>query len=1598
MSIKLTIGECESAASKYHSVAREVGNQKAGLTSTSGSVKDAWRGGAAEEWAHRIDIVANQVEQGVADDISSVGDLLDDVAQDARTLRGKAEALPASLGGSGDSGGARLVLDDGAAGGVRGDVTALGEALDRVEPAIADIRGILSQLRTCSLSVDDAAEAAVKDAKGKLETFSGDWDAYLSGVSSLVDKITSGMAKLDPNEPAMRENATAKAVANYAKSAGAAAALRGLATNSCAYGGDPVNMVTGNFIYPELDLRLGGTPGASVERMYNSGSPEVGLFGLGWSSTLDECLAFDGALVTHLSPDGRRRAFAPAGDGDVWKTVDEVEEAITREGDSYVLERPDGTSRVFDGDGRLVEVRDPLGVTAVVRRDGAGLPVRLETGGGGRYVDVTYAGTRVALVRDHAGREVSYAYEGDLLVSVTKPDGATWGYAYDGKGRLCGVVDPAGRWRLKQSYDAHGRVARQQMAGEGEDVFSYATGSTAHESARSGREAFVQDEQGRTTEVRRGTVSERYTYTERNLWEGRLDGAGARTRWGYDAAGDVSRMELPSGAGVDIERDGRRVSGVTVAGRRLLSVSYEDGLPTSVTDGEGNAFAVSWDEDGGGLSVVDPDGTRTSIALNASREPVSLQVPGEGETRVERDPLGRPTRVVTPSGTVRYGWDAEGRLTSEQAEGEDPRTYAYDARGDLARVTEGEHRLSVERDEAGRVVRAELDDGQWVSAAYDEAGRMTFSEDSHGRTLACEYDGEGRLRRATDAAGSWVEWSYDKAGRPVRSRASSGAESTVAYGFDGRVRSVSDNRTGGFSIARDALGRAIASFDGEGLLFEARRNANGDVVATTNAVGERASFERDWAGRIVRVAADGVRASVSRDAAGRASAVSVSEGGSALLKERYRYTKGGRLSRIEGPLGTESFRWARDGSLRSREDALGTTTSQVGADGRSMRVTRPDGTVWEGSLSRDTRLATVRDGGASVAVSFDGLGRPVRADMGGGATVDYEYDGAGRLLSVAHSRAPKVTYAYDKADRVSGITQGDMGVRYAYDDAGRIARREFSDGTSVSYAYDGRGNLASLVARDADGHDALSEGYSYDRLGRRVARTVTRDGATSELAYSYDGAGRLLSVSEDGRERDAWDYDALGNVLRASTPRGTTTYAYDAAGRMAGSEGPEGTRRYEWDARSRLSRVTDGEGAPVLELSWDAADRLVSSTSERGTTTYGYDALGNRVCQEGPDGSFGWAIDPLRATRNTLGWGREGDLRPALADGAMPLWSSGTCLVSDANGTPLATTSDLATALLEDPFGQGGWDGLAFGYAGYTPDPATGLLHARLRDYDPSARRFCSPDPRRGYVASPRTLNRWACCFGDPVNLVDVDGGWPDWSGAGKWIKDRANDAKEWVGDRANDVKSTVNGALNTAAKWWDENAQINMKATTVPADLTSGMFGIGTYYKQTVTQTAGHGWLYTNVDEHGNVTGRGIRIPGIASIGLDSKSGLEVSLLGGNYFGATLGVNANVGINEYGPSLNVDIKGGLANNNFGAGATLGLPNSGVRVFHNTTSGSTTVHDEWGVHLNTAYVAAVVIAVVVAKNPSPAPAIYGGIMAVLNFLFGPQAAFAAECK
>ena len=422
MSIKLGISECEDTAEKYHDVVNKVGTGKSDLLDARSDLKDTWSGDASDKWSARIDVVANKIEQSVSDKISTAADLLDDIAEDAKTLRQKAEALPATLGGSAPSGGNRLVLEDGAAGSIKGDVQSLNSALDKVGPAVSAVRDTLSKLKTCSVSVDNTAESAANEAKGKLDSFSGEWDGYLEGVDALVEKAQDGLSKLDADQMTGTDP-VAQAFVEYLKLDGAQDVLYGLVNEADAYGGVPINMATGNFIYPARDLSLSQDSDVAIERMYNSDSSKVGSFGLGWSSIIDDRLIFDDTHVNHLRSDGRRRPFLNAGTGKEWKTADGEEETITYADGSYVLSGAEARQRIFDGNGRLVEVTDLLGTICSIKRDETGKAMRIEAGEG-RFIDIEYDGSHVVALDDHTGREVRYAYDGDLLVSVTKTDGA----------------------------------------------------------------------------------------------------------------------------------------------------------------------------------------------------------------------------------------------------------------------------------------------------------------------------------------------------------------------------------------------------------------------------------------------------------------------------------------------------------------------------------------------------------------------------------------------------------------------------------------------------------------------------------------------------------------------------------------------------------------------------------------------------------------------------------------------------------------------------------------------------------------------------------------------------------------------------------------------------------------------------------------------------------------------------------------------------------------------------------------------------------------------------------------------------------------------
>jgi len=61
-------------------------------------------------------------------------------------------------------------------------------------------------------------------------------------------------------------------------------------------------------------------------------------------------------------------------------------------------------------------------------------------------------------------------------------------------------------------------------------------------------------------------------------------------------------------------------------------------------------------------------------------------------------------------------------------------------------------------------------------------------------------------------------------------------------------------------------------------------------------------------------------------------------------------------------------------------------------------------------------------------------------------------------------------------------------------------------------------------------------------------------------------------------------------------------------------------------------------------------------------------------------------------------------------------------------------------------------------FAGYEYDSETGLYYAKARYYNPRLGRFMSPDPLRGDLTDPQTLNGYAYVSNSPTNWIDPSG------------------------------------------------------------------------------------------------------------------------------------------------------------------------------------------------------------------------------------------------
>lgn len=1006
--------------------------------------------------------------------------------------------------------------------------------------------------------------------------------------------------------------------------------------------GEPVNTFTGNFTFSstDLDVPARGLP-LNLARTFNALDTRAGIFGTGWTSTLEWSLADRGSTALVTRGDGRRDRYALSSDGTFLAPPGVFDVLAKRTDGTFLLTTPGQNGVEFSAAGAIRRLTDRNANALTFATDAAGLVTSM-TDGAGRSLAFTYDGAgHVATASDPAGRVFAYVYESGHLVAATDPTGATQRYAYDADGRMTSLTDALGKMVFRNVYDARGRVTTQTDAVGGTALFSYddATRTTMHTDARGNVTRVAHDEVGHAMTVT-DTLgrSIQYAYDSRGNRTSFRDRNGGLWRFAYDERGNRTQVVDPAG------------------GRSTFTYDALNGL-TSRTDANGSTWRYAYDSRGNLVSLTDGEGGVTRVAVDASGLPIRVTDADGVATALAYDSAGNPTTVTTAAGTATSRYDAAGRLVERTDANGHTSAFVYDA--------------------VNRLVRATDPAGNAIAFAYDRAGNLTSITDRRGSSTAFRYDAAQRLVGTMDPLGGTTTFVFDPNGN--RTAVTDTAGKTLRFEYDGldRITKITDPEGGVSTLAYDANGNLVATTDARGNIARFQYDFRNRRTSATDRLGAITRFSYDAAGRLISLTDPlGATTRFTYDNSDRYLAST----DALAAVTRTGYTAGGRRSSFTDPKGhTKSFSYDTSGRLASSVDALGGTV-QLAYDAAGNLLSRADQLGHTTRFGYDAldRLTSVTDAlGAVSQLTYDANGELTKMADANAHVTEYTYDALGRLAQVTDAAAGATRYAYNARGLLTQLTDANGHVRtYAYDGNRRLSRETDGLARARTYEYDVNGNVVGVTdakgqrtALQYDAEDRLSSlayadgtavSYVRDAVGDRISMRDT----TGTTTYSYDLLRRLTSVTDPSRKTVAYSYDtnglrtgltypdgrtatylydALDRLTTVAFDGGSTRYAYDAVGNATATSLPNGTRAdAAYDALDRLTSLTHLDGAgkvaaafaygydavgnvtsehasgaqnlkDELEYAYDALSRLVAVTDKNKTTTYGYDAVGNRL-------------------------------------------------------------------------------------------------------------------------------------------------------------------------------------------------------------------------------------------------------------------------------------------------------------------------------------------------------------------------------------------------
>ncbi len=698
-------------------------------------------------------------------------------------------------------------------------------------------------------------------------------------------------------------------------------------------------------------------------------------------------------------------------------------------------------------------------------------------------------------------------------------------------------------------------------------------------------------------------------------------------------------------------------SGYCLKTKDLISYHFDsDGRLTSITDRNGNALTLTY------------DGERVVRADNSAGRWVRFEYNGEGlitdvyapedvhlqygyqdgrlhsftnargnTTYYEYDGQGRLNAIITPKGhpSLRLTYGGElGRVTEQIVGANERRTFAYDDANRITTITDiyGHKTIHV-YDDKYRLVESRDDLGQSEFYAYNDLDNRTYFRDRAGNEWSYTYDDRGNRLTQDGPLGFHNEFEYNDLDLVIRFAekvdADTTRETTYTYDPKGNLTKICNPLSGVngvcSTIAYDSRGLPTDLWDFANNHTVNTYDAEGDLVAVTNAEGETTTYDHDGLGRMTHMWTP------------------------LGYPYTYSYDPNSNLVAVDGPLGYHlGYRYDANDNLEVEVDPNGGETGYTYDASENLLSVKNqlDVTIAAYTYGDMNEMRTFTDGeGRTWTYDYDTLLRMTDIHGPLDTHIHFAYDAVGNVTDVTGPEGHVTHTVYDALYRPIAVTlnyvdggpvNADTNVTtyYEYDLVGNVLRVIDPEDNPTVYEYDLLDRMT--YKRSAEGQEW---GYEYDPMGNVTLVTNPRDFQT---AFEYDRVYRLKKIIDAQGNITTFEYDDDGNLSDEIDPLGVVThYDYDELDRLEyeirnyrpdlpGDTQTNVTTHYEYDPAGNLRTVTEPRGYKA-EFRYDAAHRLTDSFDyEGGHTRYTYDRVDNlRTVTDDNDHTTTYTYDDL---------------------------------------------------------------------------------------------------------------------------------------------------------------------------------------------------------------------------------------------------------------------------------------------------------------------------------------------------------------------------------